>query len=102
MIIEIDTRTDPAAITLQAPTDFQAFHVAIVGADHAAFTAAAQELGGLADDDHVLVTRAALEGLAGDLAADPDWQRSLQGMLDYASAKGWLTDDGAIQAHVVR
>lgn len=33
---------------------------------------------------------------------DQAWIKDLDGMLEYASSKGWLHDDGTIAAHVER
>jgi len=101
MIINIDTRQAPAVVTLQDPRDFGAFHVAAQGGDASAFDDAVRRLGAAGPEGHVFVRRDALERLAGELAQDPDWRRSLDGMLEYAASKGWLDEEGAIQAHVV-
>jgi hypothetical protein len=101
MIIDIDTRQTPAVVTLQDPRDFGAFHVATQGGDTSAFDEAVRRLGASGAEGHVFVPRDALERLAGDLAHDPDWRRSLDGMLEYAASTGWLDEEGAIQAHVV-
>jgi hypothetical protein len=49
---------------------------------------------------HVWVTREELAGLAGDLAEDAAWRQRLQKMFEYAASHGWLSDDGAVRAHV--
>ena len=47
------------------------------------------------------ITVDAVRRLAGDLAADPDWNAGLDKMLAYAGSKGWMDPSGtAIQAHV--
>jgi hypothetical protein len=102
MIVRIDTLHAPAVISLQEPTTFTGFHIAFAGADEAGLAAAVARIGSMADADHVYVDRAALEGLAGDHAQDPDWQRSLEAMLQYATSKGWVDDTGAIRAHIER
>jgi hypothetical protein len=102
MIVRIDTRNVPAVITLDEPDTFTAFHVAVRGDDDAALAAAVATVGSMADPEHVLIDRAALEGLAGDHAQEPDWQQSLSSMLQYAASKGWVDDTGAIRAHIER
>jgi hypothetical protein len=102
MIVRIDTHQSPAAITLDDPTAFNTFHVCVQGADAPALAAAIARVGSLADPDHAFIDRAALEGLAGDHAQEPDWQRSLESMLSYAASKGWTNDNGAIRAHIER
>ncbi len=101
MIVAVDLSATPAAIALEAPDDFQGFHVAVRGGtpgDPRLDEAVARF--GRGDGEHVFVDVAALRGLAGERAADPAWQASLEGMLGYARSKGWLDDEGAIQAHV--
>jgi hypothetical protein len=102
MVIHIDTRTAPASVALEAAADFKSFHICLHGINEAAFEAAAARIGSVADRDHVFVDRVALEGLAGEAARDPEWQRSLDAMLQYAASKGWVDANGAPRAHVVR
>jgi hypothetical protein len=101
MIIHLDVRSAPATVTLLEPDAFNGFHVRVTGDDADALSAAADRVGALVDD-HVLVDRVALEGLAGDLAQSPAWQQQLEGMLAYATSKGWVTKEGAIRAHIER
>jgi hypothetical protein len=100
MIVLIDTRQAPASVTLQRPTEFDAFHVSVLGTDDDAYQAAVSRIGTPAGAEHVFVDRAALEGLAGEIARDPEWRRSLDSMVRYAESKGWTDDGGAIRAHV--
>jgi hypothetical protein len=48
----------------------------------------------------VVVDVTAIKALAGERATHPGWLASLDGMLEYAGAHGWLDDAGAIRAHV--
>ena len=86
---------------LREPEDFTAFHISIDGArDAVRLEGAAHQLGRLLDDDHVMVDREVLISMAGTRGEDPRWRASLQGMIDYASTKGWVDDSGAIRTHV--
>jgi hypothetical protein len=35
-----------------------------------------------------------------EMSLSAAWSRGLEGMLEYASSKNWLNDDGTISAHV--
>ena len=54
----------------------------------------------------VFVPPAAIERLAGQVASDadrslgPDWHTGFRHMLDYAATHGWISEDGAVRAHV--
>jgi hypothetical protein len=80
--IEIDLGTVPPSVVLEEPENFTAFKVVVREAEH------------------VWVDPEQLAVLAGDLAGTADWRTSLQGMVRYASSKGWIREDGAIRAHV--
>jgi hypothetical protein len=49
---------------------------------------------------HVWITRAEFERLAGDRATDPAWREGLEKMLAYAASKRWMNEHGAVRAHV--
>jgi hypothetical protein len=49
---------------------------------------------------HVWITRAEFERLAGDRAGDPAWREGFERMLAYAASKGWTDESGAVRAHV--
>jgi hypothetical protein len=82
MEIHVDLSQVPPSIELREPEDFKRFSVSCASVQDS------------------YVSRAVLEDLAGERAADPDWRRQLEAMLAYAGSKGWLREDGAIQAHV--
>jgi hypothetical protein len=82
VIINVDLAAVPPAVSLEDPDDFESF----------AIRARVPEHGFVAIDE--------LKRLAGDRAGDPVWMESLDRMLEYASAHGWLRDDGAVRAHV--
>lgn len=98
MIVRVDTAAGRA--TLEQPEDCKKFHVEAPEGDLAQIAAV---LGTPADApaDHVWVpvdwVRAQAQGRVPD-----NWSSEFDGMLGYASSKGWLSADGrSIQAHVV-
>jgi hypothetical protein len=83
MYIEIDLRVVPPATVLCEPDDFTSFKMVVREVEHAR------------------VPVASLEALAGDRAANPEWQRGLTKMLDYARERGWVDDEG-VRVHIDR
>lgn len=83
MYIEIDLRLIPPTTTLREPDDFTSFKIVV------------------RDVEHAMVPVESLEKLAGDRAADPEWRRGLEKMLEYARERGWLDDKG-VRAHIDR
>jgi hypothetical protein len=83
MYIEIDLSTLPPASVLHDPDDFTSFKIVV------------------RDVDHTRVPVESLKELAGDRASDPDWQRGLEKMLEYAQQHGWLDQTG-VRAHIER
>jgi hypothetical protein len=81
--LAVDLSVVPPVTTLHEADDFTAFKVIVRGGEEA----------------HVPV--ASLRQLAGDRATDPEWQGSLEKMLEFADGRGWL-DERGIQAHVER
>lgn len=54
----------------------------------------------LTDDlTHGHIEPTAFSRLAGGAGERPDWQAGLQGMLAYATGKGWTDEAGRIRAH---
>lgn len=92
---------DHAVLTLQDPSTFTAFHVAVAGGD--------VDDDRLADvlapharlaDGHAWVDVDAVATLAGD-AVDDDWRAGFDAMVAYARDKGFLSSDGsALRAHL--
>ena len=81
MVIVIDLRAVPPAITLEDPDDFTAFKIATRGA-------------------HGFVDPAEIERLAGARADDGEWREGLAKMVTYAASHGWTDESGALRAHV--
>jgi hypothetical protein len=91
---------DTAVVTLQAPDDFHAFHVAVAGGDvdDERLPGVLAPHGGV-DGDHAWIATEAVVALAGEV--DDGWREGFEGMVAYAREKGFLSDDGsAIRAHL--
>jgi hypothetical protein len=101
MIVELDLSGGGGLATLLDPDDFKAFKVVVRGGGPP--LAALSAPSGIAKvDEHAWVRVDALRELAGP-AATPEWEASLEGMLEYARSKGWVDDElGAVRAHVER
>jgi hypothetical protein len=86
-------------VTLQEPDDFKRLHVEVVALDSSEFRTVVerQQLGRLAEDDHLELRVGALISLAPTRTAD--WDDGLSSMLRYAQSKGWMTDDDHVRAH---
>ena len=99
MIVHVDLAAAPPAVTLQDAEDLRAFKVlATGGEDPAAVASALQGVGRMAPDGHAFIDPGAVRRMAGE--RDAPWRDSFAQMLAYAGTKGWLDDQGAIQAHV--
>jgi len=81
MYIEIDLSAVPPVSVLHEPDDFTSFKVIVRALEHAR------------------VPAEVIQALAGDRARDPDWQRGLEKMLEYARQHGWV-DDSGVRAHI--
>src|SRR3954451_16857408 len=98
--MEIHVDSSGAAPTLEAPDDFKGFKVVMHGDPPG--RAAALEAVAAKVEKHAWITVDALRALAGSAATEA-WEESLQGMVGYATSKGWFDEDlGAIRAHVER
>jgi hypothetical protein len=102
MMIDVDLHAGPATVRLVEPDDFGAFMIFVrsPGMDRERLEPAVARLGHMTADGHVVVDVTAIKALAGERATQPGWLASLDGMLEYAGAHGWLDDTGAIRAHV--
>jgi len=59
-----------------------------------------ERLGHWSGLDHVFVDVDTLRTLAGDRAADPQWESGLLGMVEYARGAGWVDGAGRVRVHV--
>jgi hypothetical protein len=50
--------------------------------------------------EHSYIAPETLRALAGEAAAEPEWDERFQRMLEYARRHGWTRDDGAVRAHI--
>ena len=96
-------------VVLREPEDTGAFALLVAGpadasassqAEHLARVLQATGVGRLASDGHAFVVPDAVRFMAAG-QVDNGWDERFETMLSYAATKGWLDDDGAIQAHVV-
>lgn len=93
-------RVSGEGTSLEDPEDLKRFHIEMA----AEVTDPVAALTGWArlDGDHAWVDVEAVRRAAGGRVG-ARWDADFAGMLDYARAKGWLSEDGtAIQAHVER
>ena len=98
MLVLIDLSA--GGVTLDDPSDFTRFSVALEGRGDVAARTTAAGLGHLADDGaHVVVDPTALRALAGP-AADEAWDEGFAGMCAYAASKGWVEAGGGLHAHI--
>jgi hypothetical protein len=99
MIVELDLGGAGVGARLVDPDDFKAFKVVVVG-DEPSLGERVAAAGIARLDEHAWVSIDALRGLAGP-AATPEWEASLQSMVEYARSKDWVDDElGAIRGHV--
>lgn len=91
-------------VSLSEPDDLGAFSVVASGTDRevAAALSAAGDGGGADTEGHVAVRIDSVRRLAAG-QVDAEWDQRFEGMLAYATSKGWITPDGgAILAHIQR
>ena len=93
-------RVSADGTSLEEPEDLKRFHVVV----QPGVSDPAGALAGwasLEDDDAWVDVQAIRRAAAGRVGAR--WDADFAGMLDYARAKGWLSEDGtAIKAHIER
>lgn len=82
MQITIDTSELPPVVSLAEPEDFKRFKVVVDV------------------PPSMWIERETILQLARERAGDPQWLAGLDAMLAYAAGKGWLNEQGAVQAHV--
>jgi hypothetical protein len=103
MDVLVDLTAAPPRVSLVDPRDLGSFKVLAQAAQPhpTELSRALSGVGTVAEDGNAFITVDAVRRLAGDLAADPDWNAGLEKMLAYAVSKGWMDPSGtAIQAHV--
>jgi hypothetical protein len=100
MEIHINPNQPTPEPKLADPTNFRELSIVVPDATAPGVPDALATIGRLEDDDHVFVDQALLVRLAGPLVDDPEWCQSFDGMIAYASSRGWVADDGAVRVHV--
>jgi hypothetical protein len=99
----VNLRVDLAApsVRLEQPDEFRSLKVVVAGEGDLPGVLA--PYGTLAGEEHTHLRIDGLRELAGERAADPEWQRRFAAMIDYAGACGWVDADGrTVRAHRVR
>jgi hypothetical protein len=93
---------DRDGATLEAGDEFTSFDfVTELSRTELDAAVTGQRLGAIdvdADAEHVWFAVDALVRIAGPLA-DAEWQRRLDGMVGYASSRGWVDSAGRVRAH---
>jgi hypothetical protein len=88
-------------VSLEDADNCNAFHLDARGVDAAGVAAALARAGaGRVVGDDAFIERAAVASMAAGAGVAADWDQRYEGMLAYAETKGWLADDGAVQAHI--
>ena len=100
MVVDVDLQADPPSVTLEDPEDCKAFSVRVAG-PRGGLGGALEAAGvGRMDGDEALIEVDAVRRLAVGRVG-PGWEGELAAMLDYATTKGWVANEGrAIRAHV--
>ena len=90
------------SLTLEEPDDVSRFHLEAAGVtpEQAAAALTDASAGRLDPDepDDAWIDPDAIRRMAADRVGE-DWDERFEGMLGYARSKGWVGEDGFIQAH---
>jgi hypothetical protein len=88
----------PDGVELEEPDDCSRFHV--VGRDVGPDEVAGALSGfGEVEGEHAWIEQETVRTLAEGRVAD-DWDDRFDAMLEYASSKGWVDEEGRVQAHI--
>ena len=106
MFVRVDLEYDTVAVSLEEPENCKQFHVAVSGDADDGLVASTLDAAGVGraspNAGHVYVTIDAVRSMAEGRVGD-SWAADFDGMLGYASSKGWLDETGsAIEAHIER
>ena len=90
----------PSEVTLEDPSNFKQFHVAVRGAAVDVGAALARSgFGSMEGNDAMISVEAIRSAAAGRVGEG--WDAGFESMLEFAGTKGWLSEDGrAVRAHV--
>jgi hypothetical protein len=102
MVVAVDLSAPTARVSLLEPNDFTSFKVSVIGGDGSdSLVSAVSRIGRVSEDGrHAYIDLEALQELAGPLAQDRGWSAELRAMVEAAATHGWVTADGALEAHV--
>jgi hypothetical protein len=106
MFVRVDLEYDTVSVSLEEPENCQQFHVVVHGDAGDALVGSTLDAAGVGRSSptagHVYVNIDALRSMAKGRVGD-SWADDFEGMLGYASSKGWLDESGsAIEAHIER
>jgi hypothetical protein len=91
-----------SSITLEDPDTFTAFSLSAPGLEAAQIAAAFGPDAEARDEEHVWISIARLRAL-GRAYGSPRWQTGCDGMIGYATSKGWVDQERRlVRAHIER
>jgi hypothetical protein len=91
-----------ASISLDDPDTFSAFAVRAGSRSLAQIVAAFGPDASAGEDDHIWIALSRLYEL-GEVYGGPDWRAGCDGMIKFATSKGWVDEQrGRVRAHVER
>jgi hypothetical protein len=101
VVLDVDLTGVEPAVSLQDARAFNSLKVVVHGgsAAHSRLEHALAGVGRLEPGGDVLLEIEALKRLGGGLAADPEWLRAFDRMVEYARSKGWVGTGETLQAH---
>jgi len=94
-------RVTSAGAMLEAPEDLKGFKLVVEGGLAGDALATALGAAGRLAGEHAWISPGWLRDASG-LAGDAAWVQGFEGMVGYATRKGWVDDTGAIRAHIER
>ena len=93
---------EDSSITLDDPNTFTAFSVLAPGRESAQIAAAFGADAEADGDEHVWIAISRLHAL-GEKHGDADWRKGCDGMLAFATSKGWVDEARQlVRAHIER
>jgi hypothetical protein len=94
-------RGDAAELELCDADNFREFKVAADGdRNDDRLAAAITPIGRMDGEDHIWLDPDGVAALPGARPSDPAWEKSFEGMVEYARGHGWVDERGAVRAHV--
>src|SRR3954452_7768728 len=98
MYVRVDLEPHAAAVSLEEPENCKQFHVVVAGEGDDALVAGTLAASGVGraspNAGHVYVSIDAVRSMA-DGRVGESWAGDFEGMLGYASSKGWLDESGS-------